>query len=63
MLVPVTVYELPVVYSIWCIVSTTSVCDVVSDVMVPLVKLGTTGAARAGVVNPSKHSVARRCFI
>ena len=44
-------------------ISVTSVWEVVSDVMVPLVKFGTTGAARAGVENPSKHSVARICFI
>ena len=62
-LLPVTVQELPVVYSIWCMISVTSVWEVVSDVMVPLVKFGTTGAARAGVDNPSKHSVARICFI
>jgi len=47
--VPVTVYDIPVEYSICFIVSTISVCDVVSDVIVPLVKFGTTVFARASL--------------
>lgn len=58
-LVPVTVYDSPVVYSICLIVSTSSVRDVVSEVIVPLVKLGTTGAARAEEEDPSKNKIAR----
>lgn len=49
-LVPVTVYDVPVVYSTWRIVSMIFVVDSVVAVIVPLVKLGTTLSAYAGVV-------------
>ena len=45
MFVPVTVYDVPVEYSVCRITSLTVVKDLVSDVTVPLVKLGTTEAA------------------
>jgi hypothetical protein len=48
-LVPVTVYDVPVVYSTWRIVSIIFVVDSVVAVIVPLVKLGTTVLAIAGV--------------
>ena len=63
--VPVTVYDVPVVYSICLIVSTISVRDVVSAVIVPLVKLGTTVFAIAGVqMTPAtKRRAGVKCFI
>ena len=54
--VPVTVYEVPVLYSICLILSTTSVLVLVSEVMVPLVKLGTIGTAWQGVKTPVAKS-------
>lgn len=48
-LVPVTVYDVPVVYSTWRIASIIFVVDSVVEVIVPLVKLGTTLLAYAGV--------------
>jgi hypothetical protein len=58
-LVPVTVYDVPVVYSTWRIVSITLVVDSVVALIVPLVKLGTTDSARAGQENPSRNKPAR----
>lgn len=56
-LVPVTVYDVPVVYSTWRIVSITFVVDSVVAVIVPLVKLGTTVLAIAGVqMTPAANS-------
>ena len=49
MLVPVTVYDVPVVYSTCRIVSTIFVVDSVVALIVPLVKLGTTVLEYAGV--------------
>jgi hypothetical protein len=57
MFVPVTVYDVPVVYSIWWMVSTTLVVDVVSEVTVPLVNCGTTEAACA--LPPNKMTAPR----
>ena len=57
-LVPVTVYDVPVEYSICLIVSTTSVRLFVSEVIVPLVKLGVTGAAKQGDMSPAASSKA-----
>jgi hypothetical protein len=62
-LVPVTVYDVPVVYSTWRIVSITLVVDSVVALIVPLVKLGTTLSARAGQENPSRNNPARIFFI
>ena len=62
-LVPVTVYDVPVVYSTWRIVSITLVVDSVVALIVPLVKLGTTDSARAGQENPSRNNPARIRFI
>jgi hypothetical protein len=62
-LVPVTVYDVPVVYSTWRIVSITFVVDSVVALIVPLVKLGTTLSARAGEQNPSRNKPARICLI
>lgn len=44
-------YDVPVVYSTWRIVSTIFVTVSVVAVIVPLVKLGTTLSAYAGVKN------------
>ena len=63
MFVPVTVYDSPVVYSTWRIVSTILVVDSVVALIVPLVKLGTTLCARADEENPSKTKPARIFFI
>lgn len=62
-LVPVTVYDVPVVYSTWRIVSITFVVDSVVALIVPLVKLGTTDSARAGQENPIRNKPARICLI
>jgi hypothetical protein len=64
-LVPVTVYDVPVVYSTWRIVSIIFVVDSVVELIVPLVKLGTTVLAIAGVhMTPAANSKAGvRCFI
>ena len=48
MLVPVTVYEVALEYSTTFMISVISVRDVVSEVTVPVVKLGTTLAAWTG---------------
>ena len=64
-LVPVTVYDVPVVYSTWRIVSIIFVVDSVVAVIVPLVKLGTTVLAYAGVqMTPAAKSKAGvKCLI
>jgi len=61
--VPVTVYDVPVVYSTWRIVSIIFVDVSVVAVIVPLVKLGTTCSAREALQNPSRNIPARIFFI
>lgn len=65
MLVPDTVYDSPVVYSTTRIDSITFVIDSVVAVIVPLVKLGTTVLAIAGVhMTPAaKSKTGVKCLI
>lgn len=63
MLVPDTVYDVPVEYSTTRIASIIFVVDSVVAVIVPLVKLGTTVFAREGKGNPSRSNPARIFFI